>query len=101
MEGEYLNEKAKQNNKKALAIFKEFGKNLGKALAMVVNSIDPELIVLGGSVADSYKYFKAPMMKSLKESTYKRSFSRLKIQVSKIEHVVILGAGALYWDSLK
>lgn len=99
--GKELFEKARQNNKKALSIFKKFGSNLGKALAMVVNSIDPEIIVLGGSVTNSYKYFEKSMKESLKESTYERSFSRLKIQVSKIDHAVILGAGSLYWDSLK
>lgn len=99
--GKDLYEKARQHNRKALSIFKKFGENLGKALAMVVNSIDPEIIVLGGSVVDSYKYFEKSMKESLKKSTYERSFSRLKIQVSKMDHSVILGAGSLYWDSLK
>lgn len=99
--GEKLFQEAKQNNKKALAIFTKFGTNLGKALAMVVHSMDPEIIILGGSVSKSYQYFEKSMKESLKQSIYARSFSRLKIYLSKTDNVVILGAASLYWDSLK
>ncbi len=99
--GEKLLLEAKENNKKALTIFSEFGMNLGKALAMVVNSIDPEIIILGGSVSSSYRFFEKSMKRSLKQSVYARSFSRLRIQISKTKNSVVLGAASLYWDSAK
>lgn len=101
LKGEELFEKAKQNNKEALTIFNKFGKNLGKALAMIVHSVDPEIIILGGSVSKAYKYFEKTMKESLKESIYVRSFSRLKIELSKREEIIILGAASLNLDSLK
>ena len=55
--GEELFKEANQNNPKALTIFNEFGHNLGKVLAMVVHAIDPEIIILGGSVSKAYKFF--------------------------------------------
>lgn len=99
--GEELFQKAKDNNKKALSIFNTFGNNLGKALAVVVHSIDPEVIILAGSVIKSYQYFRDSMKKSLRKSIYKRSYSKLKIVMSKTKHVTVLGAAALYRDSLK
>ena len=99
--GEKLFLKAKKNNKEALIIFTKFGNNLGKALAMVVHSINPELIILGGSVSKSYQYFKKSMKESLKQSIYERSFSKLKIRLSKTKNIVVLGATTLHLDSLK
>lgn len=100
IKGKELFEKAKQNNKEALIIFTKFGNNLGKVLAMVIHAIDPEIIILGGSVSKAYPYFIKSMKESLKESIYARSFSRLKLQLSKTENIVILGAASLYLDSL-
>lgn len=98
--GEELFKKAEEKDKKALEIFDKFGYNLGKALSIIVNSIDPEIIILGGSVSKAYKFFEKSMIKSLKESIFERSYSKLKIEVSNIEHIAILGAASLYYDSL-
>jgi glucokinase len=98
MKGEDLYKKAKQNNKKALSIYNEFGNNLGKLLAMIVHAIDPEIIILGGSVSRSYRFFEKPMKKSLKELIYARSFSRLKIKLSKSDNIIIKGAASLHRD---
>ncbi len=99
--GEDLFEKAMKGDPKALKIFDEFGKNMGKTLSIVVHSVDPEIIILGGSVSKAFKFFEKSMMKSLKESIYTRSYSRLKIEISKTEKIAILGAASLYFDSLK
>ena len=99
--GEKLFLEAKQNNKEALTIFTKFGTNLGRALAIVVHSIDPETIILGGSVSKSYQYFEKSMKESLKQSIYAKSFSKLKIQLSRTKNIVVLGAASLYLDSLK
>ena len=96
--GEELYEKAKRGDKKALKIFEEYGKNLGKALSVIVNSIDPECIILGGSVSKAHKFFWKTMKKSLKESVFKRCYSRLKIKVSEKENIAILGAVSLYYQ---
>ena len=99
--GEKLFEQAKQNNLKALKIFREFGENLGEALSMIVHSVDPEIIILGGSVSNSAKYFKKSMKDSLKKLIYEKSYSELEIEVSKTNNIAILGAASLYFDSLQ
>ncbi|MDD5178435.1 MAG: ROK family protein [Candidatus Nanoarchaeia archaeon] len=97
--GELLFEKAKQKDKNALKIFNEFGKNVGEALSVIVNSVDPEVIILGGSVSKSYKFFEKSMKKSLRQLIYERSYSRLKIKQSKTKNINVFGAAALYHNS--
>lgn len=96
--GEELFLKAEQQDSKALEIFEKFGYNLGKALSLIVNSLDPEAIILGGAVSKAYKFFKKDMVNSLKESIYKRTFSRLKIKVSTLDGAPILGAALLCYN---
>ena len=93
--GEILFDKAQKGNKKSLKIFEEFGYHLGKALSIIVYSFDPEIIILGGSVAQAFKFFEKSMKKSLKESSYERSYSRLKISLSDNPHSALLGAAWL------
>ena len=95
--GEELQNRAELKDKKALKIYNEFGDNLGKALTIMVCAIDPELIVLGGSVSKAYPFFKDSMLSSLRQNIYKRTFSRLKIKVSKNKEISVLGAASLMY----
>ncbi len=90
---------AEKNNHEALKILSQYGTNLGEAIKMIMYSIDPQVIVLGGSVSRSYKYFKDNMRKSIKEFAYKKSAEKIKIEVSEINHIAIMGAAALYYDA--
>ncbi|MBN2095579.1 MAG: ROK family protein [Candidatus Aenigmarchaeota archaeon] len=92
---------AKSGDEKAIKLVEEFGYHLGKGLAMVVNSVDPELIVLGGSIANNYAAFEKAMWESLEESVYSRSYGRLKIETSTNPDLPILGAASLLYDSKK
>lgn len=83
---------------KALEIYNEFGKHLGNAITGLVYLLDPEIIILGGSVSKSYKYFKESMLKSLENITYSNSVKKLKIKVSTLSQSAILGAAALQYE---
>ena len=52
--------------KEALDAFDEFGKALGFAAAWCVNLIDPEVIIIGGSISNSIDLFLPSMEKVLK-----------------------------------
>lgn len=86
---------ARKNNKKALKVFNEYGLNLGKALALIVCSLNPQAIILGGSVSNSFVFFKKSMMVALKKFTYKKSFEGLKLIKSKNLDYGIIGAAYL------
>jgi glucokinase len=91
---------AETGGEKAFKIFDEFGYHLGEAIKTILLSVDPEIIVIGGSVAGSYKYFKSSMWNSVKNFCYPHSLESLKISVSSVEHGAILGAAALCYGSI-
>ncbi|MBU4331740.1 ROK family protein [Patescibacteria group bacterium] len=93
--GDEIFKLARKGDKKSLKIFDEFGYHLGKALSIIAYAIDPEIIILGGSVSEAFKFFEKSMKKSLKESSYKKTYSRLKIAVSNNPQGALLGAAAL------
>ena len=98
--GEELFKKATQGDKEAIEIFSEFGANLGEAIKLIMYSVDPEIIILGGSVSKSFNLFKEKMYKSISNFSYPKSIENLKIEISEIDNVAILGAAALYYNDL-
>jgi glucokinase len=76
-----LAEKAKQKDKKALAIFQEYGKYLGIGLVNIIDLIEPEIIVIGGGISQAWPYF----LKEAKKETNQRVISPLAKKYTKIE----------------
>lgn len=99
--GEELFKKAEQRDKEAVDIFSRFGANLGEAIKLIMYSVDPEIVILGGSVSKSFNLFKNGMYKSISNFAYTKSIDNLVIDVSEIQNVSILGAAALYYDQTK
>jgi len=95
MNSQTVYEKLKTNNHKAKKIIKQFGVNLGIIISIVVDIIDPELIVLGGGLSNLFPYFKKPMLVELKKHCFAESFKKLKITRSTLKDVAILGAASL------
>jgi len=93
--GEALAERAARGDNEAAAIFAEFGRNLGEAVKTILYAVDPDLIVFGGSVARSYRWFEAGMRETLATFVYPRSLARLRIEVSELPNAAILGAASL------
>ena len=48
---------AQKRNKKALAVWQEYGKVLGIGLSNLCFILNPEVIVLGGGISKAYRYF--------------------------------------------
>jgi len=81
-----LEEKAKKGNKRALKIFQEYGKNLGIGISNIINTLDPEVIVIGGGISKANKIF----LKETKKEIQKKVLSPLskksvKIKISKLK----------------
>jgi len=86
--------RAENNDKEALKLWDEFGHNVGIALRSVVYAYDPEAIILGGSISKALPFFENQMYNSLKDTYFPKSIEKLKIYVSEVEHVSMLGAAA-------
>ncbi len=99
LSGEKLYEMAGKGNKRALNAFREFGSNLGPGAAAIINSIDPECIIFGGSISKAYKFFKNSFLESLKKHIYKQAYKNIRIKASKTEKMGVLGAVSLFYES--
>jgi glucokinase len=98
--GRELAARAGRGDGRALEIFAEFGRHLGEAVKAICYAVDPETIVLGGSVSKSYGFFQASMWEIFQTYAYSIAKERLKIEISETENIAILGAAALYYDAL-
>lgn len=96
--GEEVFQRAVDGDREALQTFAQFGHHLGEAIKAVLYTYDPELIILGGSVRKAFPFFEEAMWESIRSFAFSPSVKSLKIEVSELEHVALLGAAALHYD---
>ena len=99
--GEEIKQRAEYGDAEALRIFAQFGSNLGEAIKVIMLAVDPEILILGGSVSKSYEFFKDSMWESIRKFVFVHSSDRIKVEISETNNIAILGAAALYYASLK
>lgn len=97
--GRELAARAERGEGRALEIFAEFGGHVGEALKAICYAVDPEIVVLGGSVSKSFRFFEAAMREAFATYAYSLARERLRIEVSETEHIAVLGAAALYLEA--
>lgn len=98
--GANLFSKAQLGDQKALEVFKEFGHHLGKAIQMILFSVDPEAIILGGSIANAYSIFIEALHQALGEFPYPNMIDKLRIIRATNSDAGILGAAALCFNPI-
>ena len=97
--GEEVFQRAVREEEEALKVWAEYGRHLGNGIKTILHAYDPEIIILGGSVRKALRFFEQSMWESIESFTYSNSLKRLKIEVSELDHIAILGAAALYYDA--
>jgi glucokinase len=97
--GDVVFERARGGDAEALRLFHAFGLELGHAILTILYAYDPELIVLGGSIARALPFFEGGMRERLKSFAYQHALKKLVIACSENEDVATLGAAALYVDA--
>lgn len=97
--GQEFYRKALAGELEALQVFQEFGRHLGEAIKAIMYAVDPEAIILGGSVSRAYEFFQESMWQTVSSLAYSIAVKRIKIMPSTTENIAILGAAALYLDS--
>jgi len=98
--GQKLFKRAAGGDEEALKIFEQYGFHFGNAIIAILYALDPEIIILGGSVSKSYAFFKDALWKRLQIFAYRPVVSRLTIKVSSNPDIPLLGAAALYYDAI-
>ena len=101
LDGEEVFEKAKNGDMKSIKLFEELGTHLGNAIKMIMYAYDPSLIILGGSVRLAYDFFQETMWQRIRTFAFRKAAERLKIEISELQNSGILGAAALYYNSVQ
>ena len=92
---------AKEGDQRAITILSDVGLNLGRGISMLIQLLNPELIVLGGVVAEANQYILTPIQQAL--NVYSMAKSREKTQLALYQlgnEVGLVGAIAVVSDKL-
>ena len=85
-------EMAKNDDQRALDLFKLFGENLADCLSPHLKNFDAEVVIFGGNIAEASEFFNPSLIRSLDSKKLKVD---IKISVLK-ETAAMLGAAALF-----
>jgi len=87
---------AKKGDAPAREAWEEFGRHLGIGLACVVDVVDPEVMVVGGSLAYQYGLFRDTMEATLREKINPLPRERLRVLPAELgDAAPLLGAASL------
>jgi glucokinase len=93
--GEEVAEKAMAGEPWALQAYREMGSHLGKAIQTIIMSVDPPLIIIGGSVAKAREFYEESMWESIRSIPFPSVLENFKVEFSLTENIAIKGAAAL------
>jgi glucokinase len=91
--------RARQGDKKALEIFGIVGGNLGVGLANVINILNPEIVVIGGGLANVAGFLIPSAQKIIKKLALSPKAKNTPVTISKLGgDAGILGAVLLFFE---
>lgn len=87
---------AQQGDHDAIGAWSEFGLHFGKILAIITNLLDPDVIVIGGSVSNAWDFFKHSLIENLHQNINQAPREHIAvIRASLGDNAGLLGAAAL------
>jgi len=90
-------EKAEKGDKKAISVFKLLGKNLGIGLANIINTFNPEVIIIGGGLVKAKKLIQPGVKDGVNKYVISPAAKKTKIIWSKMGRFSgALGAALLF-----
>ena len=96
---EQLSVAAKSGNRKALRVWKEFGRLLGIGVANLVNILDPDCVVIGGGVSNAWPYFAPSLQRTVRALAMDAALPGVRIVRATLGHQAgIVGSAVLMWD---
>ena len=101
IEAKFVLEAAHKGDQYAINILAEVGFNLGKGLAILIQLLNPELIVLGGRIAEAGEYVTTPIQQSLNTFCMRQLKEPSSVVVSEMgQHVCLMGAVAIVMENI-
>ena len=95
--GEELAKRAALGDPDALAAYHEYGVHLSELIKIVRYALDPQIIVIGGSISKSFSFYEPALFNSLKNFFFSAS-SQVVIKPSVIKDIAIYGAASLCYE---
>jgi len=92
---------AAEGDRDAIQTWNEFGTHLAVPIAWSINLIDPEVIILGGSITSAYPFFKDSMEEHLRKWICPVPAERTKVILAKLgDHAGFIGAACLVLENI-
>jgi predicted NBD/HSP70 family sugar kinase len=83
-------------DQRAITILSEVGLNLGRGISILIQLLNPELIIIGGSVAEASQYLITPIQQALNIYSMAKSRENTQISLYKLgKDVGLLGGVAV------
>lgn len=98
LSGLEVSQRILEGDENAQKIFDEYGEHLGNLFKTIILILNPEAIIIGGSIAKSYAQFENSLKNSLHDFSLNRVINRLHIEVSEINSIAVIGAAALVYN---
>ncbi|MCW3461864.1 ROK family protein [Chitinophaga nivalis] len=77
----------------AIELIAQVGENLGRGVALLINIFNPELVILGGSLAASQDHIRLPIKSAMKKYSQSLVSNDTQLKMSKLgERAGIIGA---------
>lgn len=97
LSGEELATRAKTGDAEALAAFYDYGLHLGSLINLICYVLDPQIIVIGGSVSKSFKWYQSGLSEAMKKFYFDHSV-KVIIKPSVMMEIAIFGAVGLFYE---
>jgi len=92
---------AKNGDKQIIRLFKKTGEYIGRGIGTMINILNPERIILTGSVLIASDYLIDSIVEGAKASSIIDNFSKTKISVADIcDNLGVIGASTLILNNL-
>lgn len=96
---ERIYQAAKDGDELAIEVFRRMGVYLGIGLASVINLLNPEMIVIGGGLANAWDLFEKDMRQRIRERAFPIQAQSVKIVRAQCgDNAGLLGAARLAFD---
>src|SRR5690606_7196052 len=101
LEPQIIIDAANRGDQYAISILSQVGINLGKGISILIQLFNPELIILGGKIAEAKQYITTPIQQSINTYCMAQLREKTKIELSNLgKNAAILGSVAVVMENL-
>jgi glucokinase len=86
-------------NKKEQKVIAEYAQHLAHMVTIIVTCIEPDCIVFGGNISNSFDQFIKPLQKELKKHIYPQTYENMVVKKSSVQFSACRGAALLKTQS--